>query len=438
MKIKGTIPDKVKTQLNLAIAEAVRQYYKEQEEHKNFSRKRILDIATMIKLLLSMHGGSLQKELHEAEISATASAFVQNRKKLSWMDFETVLEVFNSYHPDKKTYKGYRILAVDGTAVNLPRNPKAESYMCNKSVPKGYNQLHVTPLYDVLNKIYLYCVIQPQPRQDEVGALQFMLEWYDFKEKTLIVADRGFESYNVFAHFLEKKVDFLIRVKQERTAMREVAKLPMQELDVDINFTITTTRTNKDRENGYIFLQTYKDKNRVYSPKTNATRWDFPSPYPMQLRIVRFMLDTGEYETLATSLPRSFKLQEIKELYHSRWGIETAFRELKYGFNLVNLHGKNDVFAQQEIFAAMIMSNFCSRIAGQVVIEQSKKNIHAYKVNWNMAIYLCKKFYREDVGDGIQLMKDIAKYTEAVRPDRNDERNIKAKSFVGFTYRVSA
>ena len=190
--------------------------------------------------------------------------------------------------------------------------------MCNKSVPKGYNQLHVTPLYDVLNKIYLYCVIQPQPRQDEVGALQFMLEWYDFKEKTLIVADRGFESYNVFAHFLEKKVDFLIRVKQKRTAMREVAKLPMQELDVDINFMITTTRTNKDRENGYIFLQTYKDKNRVYSPKTNATRWDFPSPYPMQLRIVRFMLDTGEYETLATSLPRSFTLQEIKELYHSR------------------------------------------------------------------------------------------------------------------------
>ena len=59
-------------------------------------------------------------------------------------------------------------------------------------------------------------------------------------------------------------------------------------------------------------------------------------------------------------------------------------------------------------------------------------------MNWNMTIYLCKKFYREEVGDGIQLMKDIAKYTEAVRPDRNDERNIKAKSFIGFTYRVSA
>ena len=176
----------------------------------------------------------------------------------------------------------------------------------------------------------------------------------------------------------------------------------------------------------------------LYSSNTNATRWDFSSPYPMKLRIVRFMLSTGEYETLATNLPRSFTLEEIKELYHARWGIETAFRELKYGLNLVNLHGKNENFVKQEIFSAMIMSNFCSRIAGQVVLNQSKKNIHAYKVNWTMAIYLCKNFYREEFGDGKKLMKDIAKYTEAVRPDRSDERNIKAKSFVGFTYRVSA
>ena len=354
------------------------------------------------------------------------------------MDFEKILDVFNSYHPDTKTYKGYRILAVDGTAVNMPRNPKSDSYMCNKSVPKGYNQLHVTPLYDVLNKTYVHCVIQPQPKQDEVGALKFILDWYGVQKKTIIVADRGFESYNLLAHFKEKQIDYLLRVKQERTAMREVAKLPMKELDTDISFTITTTQTNTDKENGYIFLQTHKNKNRVYSSNTNCTRWDFPSPYPMKLRIVRFMLDTGQYETLATSLPRSFTLQEIKELYHARWGIETAFRELKYGFGLVNLHGKNDDFVKQEIFAAMIMSNFCSRIARQVVVEKSKKNIHAYKVNWNMAVYLCKKFYREENGNGKQLMKDIAKYTEAVRPNRSDERNLKTKSFVGFTYRVSA
>ena len=149
---KECIPDKVKTELNFAIAEAIRIYQEENKGTKQFSRNRALNIETVIKLLLSMRGGSLQKELYEANISTTASAFVQSRKKLSWMDFENILEIFNTYHSDNKTYKGYRILAVDGTAINMPRNPNAESYICNKNAPKGYNQLHVTPLYDVLNK----------------------------------------------------------------------------------------------------------------------------------------------------------------------------------------------------------------------------------------------------------------------------------------------
>ena len=78
MSISANIPDRVKTELNLAIAKAVRTY--QEENNRHFSRHRILDVETMMKLLFSMQGGSLQKELHEAGISATASAFVQSRK----------------------------------------------------------------------------------------------------------------------------------------------------------------------------------------------------------------------------------------------------------------------------------------------------------------------------------------------------------------------
>ena len=55
-----------------------------------------------------------------------------------------------------------------------------------------------------------------------------------------------------------------------------------------------------------------------------------------------------------------------------------------------------------------------------------------------MAIHFYRKFYREENMTGKKLMQDIAKYTEPIRPNRKDERNIKGKSFVGFTYRVSA
>lgn len=441
MSLEKSVPTVLKQQLDEAIAIAIEKYNKDYGEAKegNFSRKRILTKETMIKLLLSFGGGSLNKELHEAGINVTASAFSQQRDKLSSWLFEEVFEQFNQTYYDTKTYKGYKVLAIDGTTVNMPRNPKSDTFVTYDGNPKGYNQYHVNPLYDVLNKTYQHCVIQPQPKQDEVGALTFMLQWYNFSEKTLIVADRGYESYNVFAHLLNTpNVDFLVRVKQNNSAMREIKKLPMMELDTDVSFVISTTQTKFDKENNHILLQVQKNKDRIYSTKTNAGRWDFPSLYPMKFRVVRILLDTGEYETLVTSLPRSITPSEIKELYHARWGIETAFRELKYGLGLVNLHGKKDEFVKQEIFAAMTMSNFCSRIASTIVMKQKKDNMYEYKVNMKMAIYLCKKFYRTKDADAKQLIKDIAKYTESIRQGRSDERNIKAKSFVGFTYRVSA
>lgn len=441
MRIVNSTPNVLKENLDSAIQEVVSNFkenYHINNHNSDFSRKRVLTMETVINLLLSMQGGSLKKELYDAGVSVSASAFVQQRDKIPWTVMEEIFESFNSKCKDTKTYKGYRVLAIDGTTINMARNPKSDSFVINNSTPKGYNQLHVNPLYDVLNKTYQYCVIQPQPQQDEVGALLFMMKWYEFKEKTLIVADRGYESYNIFAHIQNTpNTDFLIRVKQDRTAMREISKLPMAELDTDVSFTITTTQTKEDKENGYILLQTRKKEDRIYSSKTRAGRWDFPSPYPMKIRVVRFKLDTGEYETLATSLPRSITLAEIKELYHARWGIETAFRELKYGIGLVNLHGKKDDFVRQEIFSAMIMSNFCSRIVNDVVVRKNDANIHEYKVNMTMAIHICRQFFRTKDADAKKLLQDIARYTEPVRPGRRDERNIKAKTFVGFIYRVS-
>ena len=156
--------------------------------------------------------------------------------------------------------------------------------------------------------------------------------------------------------------------------------------------------------------------------------------------MVRVQLSTGEYETLVTSVPREeITAKEIKELYHARWGIETAFRELKYNLgNFTLLHGKSQFFAEQEIYCAMIMYNFANRIIQNVVIENAQNNVHEYAVNRKMATYLCKEFFRDPWASGKELMERIAKYTEPVRPDRQDERKIKPQSFKGFVYRVSA
>lgn len=55
----------------------------------------------------------------------------------------------------------------------------------------------------------------------------------------------------------------------------------------------------------------------------------------------------------------AFPIQEIKHLYAMRWGIETSFRELKYSVTLLHLHSKKVDFIYQEVFAKLIMYNFC-------------------------------------------------------------------------------
>lgn len=421
----------------MALKYAIRKAVANHAKGKNFSRRSPLTMETLIRLLIGAEGGSLDKILYTAGIKVTASAVSQRRAQIDPAVFRAVFDNFNADCTDNTLFRGYRLLAVDGTAVNLPRNPASPSFVQNEGIPNGVNQLHVTPVYDILSRTFADLVIQPEPKKDEIGALITMLKRNNFDQQTLIIADRGFESYNLIAHCLEKpNVDFLTRIKQNRSAMREVAKLPMMELDCKIGYTITTTQTNEDKKNGYIHLQVPK-KSKA-SSKTRRGRWDFPSPYPMRIRICRFMLDNGEFETIATSLPASFTLDDIKELYHLRWGIETSFRDLKYTLGLVNLHGKSDMFAEQEIYASLTAFNFASRICREVVVRQPKNGVYAYRVNFKMAVALCKEFIRTRSTDGDKLRAEIARYTVPIRPGRQDQRDLKVKGFPGFIYRVAA
>lgn len=427
------IAAKIKATLTSVIASVAAQ----NSTSNAFVRNTKLSLVTIISFMLGAEGGSLKKELHKAGIDATPAAISQRRGQIRPKVFYNVFADFNAACVDAETYRGYHLLAVDGTSVNIPRNPNSPSFVCHSSAPCGYNQLHVNPLYGLCNKTYFDAVIQPEPHKDEIGALVEMLERNSFPVPTIIVADRGYEAYNVIAHLIEKEnLEFIIRVKQNHSAMREIARLPMFALDCDISFTITTTQTNEDKKNRHIYLQVPKKSKE--GAKTRRGRWDFPSPYKMNLRIVRFQLENGTFETIATSLPRTFTPADIRELYHLRWGIETSFRDLKYTLGLVNLHGKSDEFVQQEIWAALTMFNFASRISREVIVRQPKGSAYVYRLNFKMAVYLCREFFKTKGADGEKLLADIAKNVESVKPGRADQRNLRAKGFVGFTYRVAA
>jgi len=136
--------------LNCAIRTAVAQCGKS----RNFSRKSSLSRETIIRLLIGAEGGSLDKILHTAGIKVTASAVSQRRAQIDPAVFRTVFTYFNDHSTDNESFHGYRVLSVDGTAVNLPRNLASPSFVCNDGIPKGVNQLHATPLYDILSHTF--------------------------------------------------------------------------------------------------------------------------------------------------------------------------------------------------------------------------------------------------------------------------------------------
>lgn len=404
---------------------------------REFSRARRLTLPVMLRLLVGAEGGSLASVLRAANIEVSPAALSMRRGLITPEIFQELFNRFNAACTDTSTFRGYKVLACDGTAVNKPRNPDEPSFVTHTGAPEGYNQLHLSPLYNILDRTFTDAVIQPAPQKDEIGALVEMVQRNNFDHKTVLIMDRGYESYNLMTHCIEKpNLDFVLRVKQNHSAMREIARLPMFELDCDIAFTVTTTQTNEDKARGYIHLHVPK-KSKPGS-KTSRTRWDHPSPYSMRLRICRFQLDNGTFETIATSLPRSFTLQDIKELYRMRWGIETSFRGLKYSIGLVNLHGKSDAYATQEIWAALTAFNATSRIVREAVVRQPPGSAYAYRVNFKQAVAIVKEAIRNPGGDRSDLERQIGRNLVAVQPGRQDQRNLRVKGWVGFLYRVAA
>ena len=119
-----------------------------------------------------------------------------------------------------------------------------------------------------------------------------------------------------------------------------------------------------------------------------------------------------------------------------RWGIETSFRELKYALGLTSFHAKKVEYITQEVFARLVMYNFCEMITLHVVVQQ-KPTKYGYQVNFTVAIHICKKFFRDENVHPPDIEALIQKNVLPIRENRTDPRKIKFKKAVSFNYRVA-
>jgi hypothetical protein len=406
---------------------------------RDFTRKRKLPFETVIQLLLSMGGNTIYKELLEAQgydiNTATTSAFVQQRNKILPSAFEFLFHEFTQSFSAIKKYEGFRLLAVDGSDLHIATDPSnSDTYFQNNTDTKGFNLLHLNAMYDLGNRLYVDCCIQSRRYANENRALTGMVDRSRIRDNVILVADRGYESYNNFAHIEKKGWNYVIRVKDSSSSgILSGLSLPATgEFDVTIRRILTRRQTKE-----------IKAHPEIYRFLPAVSNFDFldrrsKGTYPISFRIVRLKISDGLYETLITNLEQSaFSPEALRDIYKMRWGIETSFRELKYAVGLTNFHAKKVDCIIQEIFSRMIMYNFSEIITLHVIISHSTGR-YAYQVNFTVAIHVCKYFFRcSNSAQAPDVEALIQKNVLPIRPGRKGIRKNHCRKAVSFIYRVA-
>ena len=412
------------------------------DSKKNFSRKRKLTMEKIITGIIGMGSGSITNELvdffNDSSETPTSSAFCQQRCKVTVEAFETVFRLFS-----KKLFDSFMddfpVLAVDGSKIQIPTDSSdTDSYFPGTNGQKPYNMIHLNALYNLKHKIYHDAIIQKAKSANEHLALTEMVDRSPL-HRALVIADRGYESYNNLAHIQEKGWYFLFRIKDGDYGIKQGLSLPSEDsYDYNVELNLTRKQTNEVKE-------LLKDKNHYklvtgdmifdYLP-TKSRKSDPVKFYKLSFRIVRFPLSEDTYETIITNLPADkYVLEEIKTLYASRWGIETSFRDLKYTMGMLDFHSKKVECIQQEIYAHLTMYNFAEMITSHVVIKKKQRE-YTYKANFSVAAHMCRKYYR-GITSPPNLETIISKNLVPIRPNRHRERYQSARIFRGFLYRVA-
>lgn len=408
---------------------------------RDFSRKRKLSFKKVVECIIGMGSKGLTNELidifNNDPDMPSASAFVQQRSKIKPEAFRDILAGFTKKITGQSSR--LRLLAVDGSDIQIATNPDDEdTYFPGANGQKPYSLIHLNALYDLEQHIYVDSRLQGRMNCNEHKALQEMVDKSDI-HNALVIADRGYESYNNMAHIQEKGWFFLIRIKDGKTGIKDGLLLPEEnEFDVDICLKLVRKQTNKIKE-------LLKDKNKYRFVPNNVSFDYLPDKtekadpvtfYELKFRVVRFEIGPDSYETVLTNLDKDvYPMSELKRLYAARWGIETSFRDLKYTLGMLDFHSKKVMCIHQEIYAHLIMYNFSEMITSHVVIAKKQRK-HTYKANFSVAAHMCRLFFYERASPH-NLETIIARNLIPIRPERHRTRNLTAKIFHGFLYRVA-
>lgn len=227
-------------------------------------------------------------------------------------------------------WRGYRLVAADGVRFLLPAKETLIGKFLRPLVAGGeayQPQMLSVTLWDV--GAYQPLSWRHRPcRGKGNGERAVLLDQIDQLTTTdLLLLDRGFPSRRLLFGLVARDIPFVVRMTAGTSSdFAEVAAFMARNLATDeVDFT-------------------YRD------PDCTPTLIE-------RLRLVRDVDEDGSGCVLVTNLmdPKAFTAQDIIDVYQRRWGIETAFKDMKMRCKIEGFHGSTPDMIEQEIIALMFL-----------------------------------------------------------------------------------
>jgi hypothetical protein len=405
-------------------------------EERFFKRNRKLPGSNIVSAILANKGRSMKMELLDLKLMGVTNGGISmagyHKQRLK-LDPDGILFIARHHaaqvyaEDELLTYKGHLILACDTTKVNVPTTKETLDTFGNASgVGRSQAQAGLSCLYDVLNRQMIDASIG-RASIDERGAfIGHLAGAHEVIGTRAFIAtlDRGYPSTELFCLLDDMDTPFVARLSS-RTFAKEISAADSKDCDVEI--AITSGRiANLKGSSAYGYLK---------------KRGSFC------LRIVKVKGPDDSVVILATNLDRKeFGASEIAEIYHMRWGVETAFGAMKGSLQAENISSAKPQLIRQDIFATVYLFNLAFDLANEVerdlddVIRQRHgaglRYAHEMTVNKSYCIGMLKENLielfvstpedKQTIVDKIhgELLGALA----PIRPNRHFKRDLSAHS----------
>ena len=403
---------------------------KSRKNKKDFIRKRKIGPKELIEYNLNKKGLSSKMEKYKflritGYKDISSPGLLKQREKLNpevfvYLNQGTLKLFYNECKDEVKLYKGYVVTAIDGSDFEIPNTKASKKEYSALMKNEECSRATVSTMTDVLNGYVLDTLIRPYRTSEiEMEKEHFNNVKKIIKTQKIIrVKDRNYRCLEDFYYSNKNNEKYVVRLK-ESDYKEYTGKMKSNDEEIEIEYQY--------------------DRVRHYRKRNPELYKELEKKEPVKIRIVKVKLENSTTEILATNLEQNkFSIEDLKEIYGLRWGIETLYHTVKESLKIGSISSSKKTIIEQEILSQMLVYNivqsFCNEAETKI---QQEKYKYPMKINKNMAIGMLKEdmiyiLMEENEKKRIEMTEELEKkileYLVPIRKRRNFKRGKQVKN----------